>query len=240
MWFLSLTLHVEIPVLFEDEVCLVVNKPNNMLVHHSHFARNIETPSLVELVREMGYETAVPVHRLDHKTSGALIFVKSNEYASAFQQLFDSKSITKTYAALLRGHIAESGTIDSPVKNERGNYKEALTHYRCLQHVELNMPVEPYPTSRYSLVEFIPETGRTHQLRIHANKISHPIIGDPKHGNRHHNHAFQEQLQLPDLFLHAGKLAFVHPFRNEQVTITAEFPVFWERFFEIVKTLTNH
>ncbi|MDH4472367.1 MAG: pseudouridine synthase [Fluviicola sp.] len=228
---------MEIPVLFEDEVCLVVNKPNNLLVHHSHFARNIETPSLVELVRGLGYESAVPVHRLDHKTSGALIFVKSNEYASDFQQLFDSKAIQKTYAALLRGHIAESGIIDSPVKNERGNYKEALTHYRCLQHFELKMAVEPYPTSRYSLVEFTPETGRTHQLRIHANKISHPIIGDPKHGNRHHNHAFQEQLQLPDLFLHAERLEFVHPYTQELVKISADFPDFWEMFFERVRMI---
>jgi tRNA pseudouridine65 synthase len=228
-------LHVEIPVLFEDDVCLVVNKPNNVLVHHSHFARNIETPSLVELVREMGYETAVPVHRLDHKTSGALIFVKSTEHASGFQQLFDTKAITKTYVALLRGHVAESGIIDSPVKNERGNYKEAHTHFRCLKQFELNMAVEPYATARYSLVEFTPETGRTHQLRIHANKISHPIIGDPKHGNRHHNHAFQQQLQLPDLFLHAERLAFRHPLTNEALVIRAAFPVFWERFFEVVK-----
>lgn len=230
-------MHVEIPVLFEDDVCLVVNKPNNVLVHHSHFARNIETPSLVELVREMGHESAVPVHRLDHKTSGALIFVKSNETASDFQQLFDSKAIIKTYTALLRGHIAESGIIDSPVKNERGNYKEALTHYRCLQRFELNMAVEPYPTSRYSLVEFTPETGRTHQLRIHANKISHPIIGDPKHGNRHHNHAFQEQLQLSDLFLHAGRLEFVHPYTQKLVKISADFPEFWDRFFERVRMI---
>ncbi|ASS50893.1 MAG: hypothetical protein CHH17_02005 [Candidatus Fluviicola riflensis] len=210
-----------------------------MLVHHSHFARNIETPSLVELVRALGYETAVPVHRLDHKTSGALIFVKSNEYASEFQQLFDSKSIAKTYIALLRGHIPESGTINSPVKNERGNYKEALTHYRSLQQFELNMAVEPYATARYSLVELTPETGRTHQLRIHANKISHPIIGDPKHGNRHHNHAFQERLQLPDLFLHAERLEFIHPFTKERIEIRAEFPVFWGRFFEAAKMLAN-
>lgn len=228
---------MEIPVLFDDEWCFMVNKPNNMLVHHSHFARNIETPSLVELVRAMGYETAVPVHRLDHKTSGALLFAKSNEHAAVFQQLFDSKAITKNYLALLRGHVPESGTIDSPVKNERGNYKEALTHYHCLQQFELNLAVEPYPTARYSLVEFTPETGRTHQLRIHANKISHPIIGDPKHGNRHHNHAFQQQLELHDLFLHAQRLEFRHPFTKEVVVVKAELPAFWGQFFEVAKSM---
>ena len=70
----------------------------------------------------------------------------------------------------------EVGESDSPVKNERGNYKEAQSLYRPLKHYLLNIPVKPYSTSRYTLLEFIPVTGRTHQLRIHANKLSHPII----------------------------------------------------------------
>src|SRR5689334_6755167 len=104
-----LTLHVEIPVLYEDAFCLIVNKPNNVLVHHSHYARNIEEPSLVELLREQGYETPVPVHRLDHKTSGVLLFAKAQEYVKTFQELFESKAIVKTYKALLRGHVPEQG-----------------------------------------------------------------------------------------------------------------------------------
>jgi tRNA pseudouridine65 synthase len=129
---------------------------------------------------------------------------------------------------LVRGHISDEGIIDSPVKNERGNYKDALTHFRCLYQIELLIPVQPYPTARYSLVEFLPKTGRMHQLRIHANKISHPIIGDPKYGNRHHNHMFIDHFGLNQLFLHAKSLKFIHPMTNDEVEVRAPIPDFWK------------
>ncbi|MGV3631121.1 MAG: RluA family pseudouridine synthase [Bacteroidota bacterium] len=212
--------------MYEDAFILVVNKPNDLLVHHSYYARNIEEDSLAEQLRQQG-KAAYPVHRLDRKTSGLILFSKTKAHVPAFQALFESNSIQKKYAALLRGHLAEAGTIDSPVKNDRGNYKEALTHYRCLQHIELPIPVEPYETARYSFVEFMPQTGRMHQLRIHANKISHPIIGDPKYGNRHHNHMFIEKFGISQLFLHASSLEFKHPLTGELLRITAPLPVFW-------------
>lgn len=228
---------MEIPILYEDNECLIVNKPSNMLVHHSHYARNIETVSLMELLRESGYTEIAPVHRLDHKTSGALLLAKQTHQVASFQELFNSNALQKTYLALLRGHVAASGIIDTPVKNERGNYKEALTHFRCIEHYELNVTIQPYATARYSLVEMEPKTGRLHQLRIHANKISHPIIGDPKHGNRHHNHHFQLEWDLPNLFLHAEKLVFTQPFSGENIQCNAPLPAFWERFFSLAKQL---
>ncbi|MCE3296617.1 MAG: pseudouridine synthase [Crocinitomicaceae bacterium] len=215
-----------VEIVFEDSFCLVVNKPNDLLVHHSYYARNIEEDSLAEILRQQG-KTAYPVHRLDRKTSGLILFAKEKEYVPAFQALFEENKISKKYLALLRGHLPESGIIDSPVKNDRGNYKEALTHYICLQHIELPIPVEPYETSRYSLVEFFPQTGRMHQLRIHANKISHPIIGDPKYGNRHHNHMFIEKFGISQLFLHAASLTFIHPFTKEEIAVSAPLPEFW-------------
>jgi len=206
-----------------------------MLVHHSHYARNIESTSLVEHLREQGYANAIPVHRLDHKTSGVLLLAKKQSFVQAFQELFDNKSIRKSYRALLRGFVPESGVIDTPVKNERGNYKEALTTFRCLEQYELDFDIPPYSRARYSFVELLPETGRLHQLRIHANKISHPIIGDPKHGNRHHNHYFQLELKLPNLFLHAATLEFVHPFTREETLVEAPLPEFWEAFFALTR-----
>lgn len=226
---------MSIEVLYEDAVCFVVNKPSNLLVHHSHYARNIEEESLVDLLKVQGFETPVPVHRLDRKTSGVILFVKDKSYARIFQELFDKKEVTKKYHALLRGHIAPEGEVITPVKNERGNYKEAHTRFRCLEHFELDIPVVPYPVSRYSLVEMEPLTGRMHQLRIHANKISHPIIGDPKYGNRHHNHMFADELQVPQLFLHAFSLRFKHPISGDLIEATAERPDFWNVFLERVK-----
>ena len=218
-------------ILYEDAYCLAVNKPNNMLVHHSHQARNLtETVSLVEWLRDTCHQVAYPIHRLDHKTSGIVLFCKDKQFVSAFQNLFDTQQIEKNYLALVRGHIFGEGIINSPVKNERGNYKEAETHYKSIEHYTLEIAVEPYPTSRYTLIKFTPKTGRTHQLRIHANKLAHPIIGDPKHGNRHHNHMFIEQMQLPNLFLHAHRLSFIHPFTQESIVLEAPLPEFWKSF----------
>jgi tRNA pseudouridine65 synthase len=219
-----------VSIVYEDDYCVIVNKPSNLLVHHSYYARNIEEDSLVEVLKQQGFETPIPVHRLDRKTSGLLLLAKTKERVSIFQQLFDEQQIQKTYLALLRGHVETTGVIDTPVKNDRGNYKEALTEFRCLEQFERPFAIPPYPSQRYSLVEFIPRTGRMHQLRIHANKMAHPIINDPKYGNRHHNHYFQEVLGVEELFLHAAKLEFTHPILNEDLVLEVPLPDFWNVF----------
>ncbi len=219
---------MEIPILYEDDYCFVVNKPANLIVHHSYYARNIQETSLTDLIREQGYETASPVHRLDRKTSGCLLFAKKNEFVSSFQQLFDSNLIDKKYHALLRGWVAENGIIDSPVKNERGNYKDALSHYALIEKLELPFAFSKYETQRYSLIELSPKTGRQHQLRIHCAKIGHPIINDPKYGDRHHNHFFEQQLGINKLYLHAFSLSFIHPFETKNCLIETECLESWK------------
>ncbi len=222
-----------VKVLFEDEWCLVVFKPNNLIVHHSYYARNIEETSLTDLIREQGWSEACPVHRLDRKTSGLLLFAKQPAWVADFQSLFENRTIEKKYLALLRGHLETEGEIDSPVKNDRGNYKEALTKFRCLEHFERDYVIPPYERQRYSLVEMLPVTGRMHQLRIHANKMAHPIINDPKYGNRHHNHYFQNELGIHELFLHASSLKFEHPFTGDIIELQEPLPDFWKTFLEL-------
>lgn len=199
-------------------------------MHHSYYARNIEETSLTDLIRQQGWTEACPVHRLDRKTSGLLLFAKKAEWVADFQQLFENGVIEKKYLALLRGHVETEGEIDSPVKNDRGNYKEAKTLFRCLEHFERDYVIPPYEKQRYSLVELVPLTGRMHQLRIHANKIAHPIINDPKYGNRHHNHYFQNELGIEELFLHAHSLKFQQPFTNELIELQEPLPTFWKTF----------
>ncbi len=223
---------MEVKILFEDEQCLVVYKPNNLLVHHSYYARNIEETSLTDLLREQGWGEACPVHRLDRKTSGLILFAKKAQWVSDFQQLFGNGGVEKKYLALLRGFVNAEGIIDSPVKNDRGNYKEAKTIFKCLEQFERNYIIPPYEKQRYSLVEMIPVTGRMHQLRIHANKIAHPIINDPKYGNRHHNHYFQQELGIHELFLHAYSLKFKQPFSGEIINLQADLPDFWSVFLD--------
>lgn len=227
---------MQITVVYEDEFCLVVSKPNDLLVHHSYYARNIDELSLIQHLKNNGYEQIAPVHRLDRKTSGLILLAKKKEFVSSFQKMFDEGLVSKTYLALLRGFTPESGRIESPVKNDRGNYKEALTTFQTLDSIERDYEIPPYPTQRYSLVAMKPETGRMHQLRIHANKIAHPIINDPKYGNRHHNHYFQEQLGIHFLFLHAWKLAFKHPYSNTDLAFSQPPPEHWNEFIVGLKS----
>lgn len=222
-------------ILWQDDNAIAVNKPSGVLVHHSHYAGANGEMSLLELLKQDGIPHVFPLHRLDRKTSGIVLLAKSRNYVAAFQKLFDEQKIRKTYLALVRGHTLASGYIDTPVRNDRGNYREALTHYQCIEQFELNFVIPPYNTARYSMLEMEPKTGRLHQLRVHANKISHPIIGDPKHGNRHHNHFFANELGIPFLFLHAMQIQFMHPFTNNEINLSAPLPQFWSAFDEIRK-----
>ncbi|WP_298516288.1 pseudouridine synthase [uncultured Kordia sp.] len=216
-------------ILYEDDFVITVSKPNNMLVHHSLMARNqSDEQTLLELLQEKFDASYYPIHRLDRKTSGIVLCAKKKEYVSTFQALFVENQIEKVYYGLVRGFSPENGAIDSPVKGRDANvHKEALTHFETLVNIELPIPVQPFETSRYSLVKLLPKTGRMHQLRIHLNKISHPLIGDPKYGDRFHNRMFQEEFDISNLFLHAASLSFTHPFLNTPMVIQCPFPRHW-------------
>ncbi|WP_299667179.1 pseudouridine synthase [uncultured Polaribacter sp.] len=225
---------MSIEVIFEDEYILCVIKPNNMLVHHAFHSRNVgdETSLLQFIEAEKGIKV-YPIHRLDRKTSGIILLSKEKSYVSKFQELFTNKEIEKTYFGVIRGFSPETKIIDSPVKGRDANvHKEALTHLKTLAQVLLDVPVKPYDSSRYSLVEMKPKTGRMHQLRVHTNKISHPLIGDAKYGDKNHDLMYAEKFGWKNLFLHAGKLEFIHPFSLEKLVLTARFPKDWIELFE--------
>ncbi|WP_298764036.1 pseudouridine synthase [uncultured Polaribacter sp.] len=225
---------MSITVLFEDEYILCVSKPNNMLVHHAHHSRNVaeETALLQSIEREKGFKT-YPIHRLDRKTSGIILLAKEKSFISKFQELFTNNAIEKVYFGIVRGFSPDEKKIDSPVKGRDANvHKEALTYLKTLANITLEIPVKPYDSSRYSLIEMKPQTGRMHQLRVHCNKISHPLLGDPKYGDKNHNIMFAEKLNCDKLFLHAGKLEFQHPFTLEKLLLKAPFPKDWLTLFE--------
>ena len=149
-------------IIYQDDFILGVHKPNNMLVHHSAMANNqLDELSLVQLLSKELNANYYPVHRLDRKTSGIILFAKQKEYVHTFQDLFIHQQIQKTYYGLVRGFIPENGKIDSPVKGRDANvHKEALTFYERLETFEVPIAVGPYETSRYSLVKLLPKTGR--------------------------------------------------------------------------------
>jgi len=219
----------KIEIVFEDDLMIAVNKPNNFLIHQSHYARNIiEITLLQKLESQLGYPV-YPLHRLDRKTSGIIILLKDKSRVAEFQDLFSSKTIQKTYYAIVRGFSPASGQIDSPVKeDDSGIYKDALTKFETLAQIELPIAVNLHNTSRYSLIKLMPQTGRMHQLRKHMNKINHPIIGDPKYGDRFHNRMFEKEFGSTYLLLHARQIEFVHPVSKQQMELAADFTETWK------------
>ena len=225
---------MSLEIIFEDEYILCANKPNNVLVHHAHLSRNVaDEDSLLQLIEAQKALKVYPIHRLDRKTSGIILLAKHKEYVADFQSLFTNNTIQKTYYGVVRGFSPESKIIDSPVKGRDAKvHKDALTELKTLAKVTLNIPVKPYDSSRYSLVELLPKTGRMHQLRVHMNKISHPLIGDAKYGDKNHDLMYENQFGFKNLFLHAGQLEFTHPFTNEKMFLKATFPIDWLSLFE--------
>lgn len=232
-----------LPIIFEDDHFVAINKPHNLLVHRTAISEEKERFALQLLRDQLGYWIS-PCHRIDHKTSGILIFAKNKEADSKMSKLFQnnskqenvqierqagmspsisqSKGIHKKYLALVRGYLPESGTFDRPLENEKGKIQEAITHFRCLQQVELAIEVSRYPTSRYSLAEIIPETGRMHQIRRHFAQMRHYLIGDKTHGECKQNKMFETRFGLNTMLLHAAELQFTHPLTNEIIVIKAE------------------
>ncbi len=218
-------------LLYEDNYLIAINKPNNILVHHAKMANNVfEEKSLVEILKETYSKKYYPIHRLDRKTSGVVLFAKEKEFIFPFQKIFQENKIKKVYYGIVRGFTPKNLSIDSDVKGRDALvYKTAFTKLERLEKIEVPIAVTPYQTSRYSLVKLTPKTGRLHQLRIHTNKISHPLIGDPKYGDRFHNRMFAKQFDCNKLFLHAKSITFEHPFLDSILKIEAPFSKDWHK-----------
>ena len=225
---------MSLEIIYQDNYCLLVTKPNNVLVHHAHHSRNkIEEESLIQLIENQFGKRYYPIHRLDRKTSGIILLASKREYVASFQALFTNNEIQKIYYGVVRGFSQDNKVINSPVKGRDALvYREAETHLNCLDKIELNIPVKPYDSSRYSLVELKPKTGRMHQLRIHMNKVSTPLINDAKYGDKNHDLMYAKEFGWKNLFLHAGSLEFIHPFTNKKLILKSSFSEDWIQLFQ--------
>jgi tRNA pseudouridine65 synthase len=207
-------------ILFQDDDLIAINKPHGLLVHRSPIARDAEEFAL-QILRDQLNRRVFPVHRLDRKTGGVLLFALSKDVEKLMQQQFYENKVDKIYLAIVRGHTPDEEEIDYPLRKENGTLQEAFTRYKTIARAELDVPLGSHPTSRYSLVEAKPETGRMHQLRKHFSHIFHPIIGDRTHGCNKQNKLFKERWELDTMLLHASQLSFNHPVTNIPVHIGA-------------------
>jgi len=229
-------------ILYLDDHIVTVTKPAGLLVHRSAVDRR-ETTSALQLTRDRIGRRVYPVHRLDRPTSGVLIFALSPEMATVLGTAFATRQVEKRYIVVVRGIVPDEGTIDYPLVEEPDRMtdrlaragkgaQEAVTSFMRVAVAELPYPSGRHATSRYSLVEACPLTGRKHQIRRHFKHLSHPVIGDTTHGDGCHNRYFREELDCSRLLLHALALTIPHPATGESLTVTASLDETFTRLLE--------
>ncbi len=223
-------------ILYQDAEIIAINKPSGWFVHRSLLDPKV-TDIVLQHLRDQVGKYLYPVHRLDRPTSGVLLFAFSAESARFLSEQFMNNQIDKSYLAIVRGFVEGEGIIDHSLSVIRDKIADrdhgekeaqaARSFYRGLKQVELNLSTGKYPTSRYSLVELKPETGRKHQLRRHMNHLSHPIVGDTTYGDLRHNRLFLREFNVDQLLLHAHKITFIHPTTEKKLTIEAPLDRLW-------------
>ncbi len=221
-------------ILYQDDYMVAINKPHGLLVHQSSIARDAEEFAL-QMLRDQIGQNVWPAHRLDRKTGGILLFALNQEANKLLQALFRENQIEKKYSAIVRGYFPDELEIDYPLKKENGAIQEAFTKVKLLQHFEVPFEIGQHPTSRYSLVEAHPQTGRMHQIRKHLAHVMHPIIGDRPHGCNKQNRYFKHEFNMDTMMLHAAELSFIHPYLNRKLFIKADY----QREFQRTLTLLS-
>ncbi|GLT17324.1 tRNA pseudouridine synthase C [Vibrio zhanjiangensis] len=226
-------------IIFRDEYFIAVNKPAGMLVHRSWLDKH-ETQFVMQTLRDQIDQHVFPLHRLDRPTSGVLIFALSRDVASRAMPMFANHEMSKTYHAIVRGWVEESGRLDYDLRVELDKIadkhasqdkeaQKAVTDYRPIAKVEIPFSTGKFPTTRYCLMELNPLTGRKHQLRRHMAHLRHPIVGDTSHGDGKHNKLFREVYDSHRLLLHASHLEFIHPYSKQVVSICAKVDQTWQK-----------
>jgi len=220
-------------ILYQDNDLVAVHKPEGLLVHKSNIDK-YETQFLLQILRDQIGKHLYPVHRLDKPTSGVIVFGLSSASAANIQAQMESNKAKKDYLLVCRGYCPESGRIDHSLKpiddfkSKRDKPKQekpaqdAITEFKRLDTIELDVEVDRYPASRYSFVLAGLLTGRKHQIRRHFKHISHPIIGCPKYGKSTHNRYFANELDAPRLLLHSYRMTLDHPVSGQALNICSE------------------
>ena len=225
---------IPIDIVYQDECLAVINKQQGLTVHAGNgtgentlvnaLLYNLDSLSGINGVIRPGI-----VHRIDKDTSGLLVVAKNDEAHLSLSKQIADKTCKRTYVALLEGVMKnDSGTIETFISRSTKNRtqmavsssgRRAVTHYKVLNRY-----------SKYTLCEFSLETGRTHQIRVHAKHLGHPVVGDTTYGLKSNKFNLNGQL------LHAYKLKFTHPISLKEVEFEAPIP---DYFLQVVKKIEN-
>ena len=220
-------------ILYQDEFLLLLKKPPGWFVHppeNPKYRRGLRRRTLTQWLGDFHNLKAFPAHRLDAATEGILIFGKDKNVTADLNSQFKNHETHKIYHAVVRGWMPEeSGRISLPLQSKTTTGPvECETNYRVLGKIELPFAVgKTFSTSRYSLLEVNPRTGRWHQIRRHMNRVAHPIIGDREHGDGRHNVFFRDQLKIDGLCLWAKELTLRHPVSGEKIRFLSPVSAKW-------------
>ncbi len=199
-----------IDILFEDQHCIVVHKPANLLTHPSK--ESTEKTNLLFTLRDQIDQYLYPIHRLDRQTSGIVILGKTKEFVRDIKEIWNTDQVKKYYLALIESIDLQADDYDFPLKSEKGIYQDARTKFRPLEHFKT-----------CTLVEIQIFTGRRHQIRRHFNRRIKHVVGDRRYGKKAMNEFYKDHYGLERLFLHCHRFVFFHPI--ERVFITIECPL---------------
>ncbi|WP_414446518.1 RluA family pseudouridine synthase [Citrobacter europaeus] len=217
--FIAPPCHDEIEILYQDEHLVLINKPSGLLSLSGKNPQNLDSVHyrLVQI-----YPDCTLVHRLDFGTSGLMVVARNKAINAALCQQFSQRTVTKVYSALLCGHLEnDEGIIDAAIAKDPAlfplmsicaiNGKPARSRYQVIER--FYHPLEEGTLLPLTRVQLTPETGRTHQLRIHCQQLGHPILGCDLYGGR----LLPGTELTPRLMLHACELHFRHPVHKQWV-----------------------
>ena len=217
-------------IIFEDEHCLVLNKPTNLTMHPG---AGQSGQTLINYV--LGYlpaSKALPrggmIHRLDKHTTGLCVMAKTLEAYRSLTAQMQERSIERCYEAILLGTIHFPETIDQPIGRHAQHRTQMAINPEGRHAVTHLTPIEVFDVHTHVKLKL--ETGRTHQIRVHCTHIQHPVLGDPQYGQQNiampNLSPSTKQLikDMPRQCLHAIELSFIHPTEDRRVTCRAPYP----------------
>ena len=203
-------------ILYEDDDLVVIEKPTGLLSVPGRLPEHHDSAYLRVLER---YPNAKITHRLDMATSGILMFAKHREAEVAVSKMFQARTVSKHYIALVQGEIQTEGSVDVPLITDWENRPRQMVHFELGKAAKtLYQRLEYLPEQDISRVLLTPITGRSHQLRVHMLHIGHPITGDKIY------HPEPTRSALNRMALHASELTFTQPLSGHKVEILAPAP----------------